>query len=585
VNRLSRAPWLIAFAAVLLTLPALRAGFFADDHWQVYVLGGKVFPGYAARPFNLFRFLDGNVAENRAGIEDGILPWWADERAKVGFFRPLASATHVLDHALWGRNAVGYHLSNLLWWAALVAASWVLFRRLADTRRAAVFSFALYALSDGHALVITWVANRNALLAAFFSIVALVGWDVFRRDGKRWGQSLAYFSFALALLSGEAAIAGLAILAAYELFRLPHGERKGPLISASVIPFVALLLGYVAIYKLGGYGTAHSDIYIDPTSRPLAWAWAALARFPALFAGLIWSWPVDLWAFDPSTVTWLVMGGAALTVLAGAVFFRLAKENRLARAMLVGSVLSILPSLSTFPSLRLLLLPTAATSLAIGAYLDQSLPFRPQPMARKWVAGFFWVRGFALAPLLLLGNVLILGQTMEATRQEALSAGWPSDIAQRDAIAISAPHWASVTFAQPMLDFAGRPFPRSMQVLNMSPFPLELSRPTEQSVVLRTRCGQMQSGVFERLMHDQPRGPGYRAETKLFVATVEQANELGPTKVRFDFKRPLDFESFWFHWSGARYEPLKLPEVGGSLSLEGVAQGIGAMRAPVPICP
>src|SRR3954468_12057710 len=94
--------WTCACAALgaCLLSPALGTGLVAADELQAVMLrDAPGLPGLARQPLDLFRFTDGRPETVRAWIEQGVLPWWVDPRAKIAFFRPLASWTHALDYA------------------------------------------------------------------------------------------------------------------------------------------------------------------------------------------------------------------------------------------------------------------------------------------------------------------------------------------------------------------------------------------------------------------------------------------------------------------------------------------------------
>ena len=113
----------------------------------------------------------------------GIFPWWTDPLIKAEFLQPLTVATHRLDYRLWPDSAVLMHAHSLLWCAALVAATAVLYRRLMGPTPAAGVAALLFAVDDAHGGPAGWIANRNALVAATFGVLALLAHDARRRGG------------------------------------------------------------------------------------------------------------------------------------------------------------------------------------------------------------------------------------------------------------------------------------------------------------------------------------------------------------------------------------------------------------------
>ena len=574
----------IAALGVALFLPSLGAGFFADDHAHVLVLEGKMSKDFPGSPLDLFHFAPGDADRTAELVRQGVFPWWTDLRVKFSFLRPLTALTHMLDHALWGREAAGYHLTNLVLWGLLLGAAGGLLRRVAPTPRAAALAFFVYAVNEARALVVTWVANRNALLATALCFGGLWAWDVYRREGRRAAALAAYAAFGLALLAGEAALGGVALLVAYEALGLPAGERMSVRRLLPAAPFLLLALGYLAAYKLGGYGTAHSALYVDPSSQPVEWLSAAAIRYPVLLAGLVWYWPIDLWVGGPGAQRVLVAGALLLLPLTAATFWGPVRKSRTLAAFALGGALALLPLASTFPSGRLLLLPGLPAALLVGTYLDAAWPLRSTGWWPRLVAGFFWLRGVVAAPLLLLAMVVTLVSTFGQVREGVLSTPWPEDVSKRDVVLLNAPHWISASFIGPTLYLAGRPVPPAAHVLNLSPFPIEVSRPAARTLLFRLECGALLTTPFEQLVRSEPLAAGASFEVGLFRATVLEADSRGATAVRFDFIRPLEENLLFLQWAGERYEAVTFPPVGGSLRLGPLALGMGGLKAPPPAC-
>lgn len=578
-----KAHLLIAVLGLGLTLPSLGAGFFADDILHLLTLEGRLPEEFSARPLDLFRFLTGEPAAGERLIRMGVSPWWTDPQVRVAFFRPLSSLTHLLDHALWGTHPVGYHVTNLVLWLGVLLSASAVLRRLAPSPRAATLALLVFAVSDARGLVVSWVANRNALLSTLLVLLALCSWDDFRRGAGRSYALLAWLLITLGLLAGETALGGLALIAAYELFGLPHGPALDRRRLRWAWPLAVIGLIYVAVYKLGGFGVAHSGIYVDPATDAGAWLQVAATRFPALASALIWSWPIDYWVMGEGAERVLAVGGAILLAASVAVFWRVVRQQRALAAMALGGALALLPLTSTFPSTRLLLLPGLPAALLIGTYLDQAWPPRRAGWLRGAVAGLLGLRSIVLAPALLALNVALLSAAFRQTRAELLDIAWPDGIERRDVYLLNAPHWASATYLQPLLVLEGRAAPAAVHTLNLAPFPAVVLRPDAHSLRLNFRCGEMLTTTFEQLARNSPVPKGATVDAGAFTATVLEAGVRGPRAVQFQFPAPPDAAVF-LRWNGATFEPVRLPEVGGALELPPVSVGLGSMRAPAPTC-
>jgi hypothetical protein len=108
--------WLVPFG-LALHLPTLGMGFFTDDYSHQIILQGAEHP--TLRPWSLYDF-GGVPAPDEPGRQFGFFPWWTSPDWKIRFFRPLTSLTLWLDHFLFGRWSVGYHLTSLAWFAGIL---------------------------------------------------------------------------------------------------------------------------------------------------------------------------------------------------------------------------------------------------------------------------------------------------------------------------------------------------------------------------------------------------------------------------------------------------------------------------------
>jgi len=144
------------------------------------------------------------VLENPVVV--GALPWSAAFRrdymhhlGDAGQYRPLATLSFTVDHALWGESARGYHLTNLalhLLVVALAAGALGALRRGSPDPTWGVLGLALFALHPALADSVAWVAGRTSMLAAAGGLVGL--WLVAASPGR-----------ANALLGGALLLLGL----------------------------------------------------------------------------------------------------------------------------------------------------------------------------------------------------------------------------------------------------------------------------------------------------------------------------------------------------------------------------------------
>jgi hypothetical protein len=267
-----RLPWVLAALCALLALPSLSAGYLLDDYVHQNILSGKVQALGPASPYGLFVFVDGDPSRVRAMVDAGTLPWWTLDTLQISFWRPLSELTHGLDHALRPNLPALAHAQNLLWGAALVWLTTLLYREVHGVILAAGFAAIAFALDDGHAFPLVWVANRNILVAATFATAALLCHVRACRRGWQAGAVLGPACFVAALLAAEAALSMLAYFVAYHWVYPSQRSASRPRRSAArfrpLLPYAAIAVVYVATYRLLGYGVHGSGQYLDPLGQP-----------------------------------------------------------------------------------------------------------------------------------------------------------------------------------------------------------------------------------------------------------------------------------------------------------------------------
>ena len=226
---------------VLLSIPALRVGALSDDYFQHLVLEGAI-PLAHVGPTTLYDFTAGdNVLP---WIERGYLPWQSHPELSLRFFRPLASLSITLDHAVFGRAQLPGHLHNLAWFLALLALAIAWFKELLPKARAGLASV-LFAVAGGHALNVAWTSTRHLLVSAVLSGLA-VWLHVRQREAQFAGRPgagvwVAWPPLLLALGTSEASLAGIALIASYEIFGRTDSARSNVALFAIAPVLIASL--------------------------------------------------------------------------------------------------------------------------------------------------------------------------------------------------------------------------------------------------------------------------------------------------------------------------------------------------------
>jgi len=562
-----RLPWHLALLCVVLFAPALGIGWQFDDHFQrLMMIGAQDFP---ARPMEVFSSLRGGPSTLRPLMESGLLPWWTSPSFRLAFFRPLSVLSMWIDYQLWPDRPVLMHLHSLLWCGAVVALATILYRRLLGVSVWSGLAGLLYAVDDAHAMPAAWLANRNALIAAFFGFACLLAHDRWRRSGWKAGMVVAPVLLAAGLAAGEMALATAGWLAAYTLFveRAPWRARL-----RAVTGHAAVLAGWAAIYRLSGFGTFGSDFYQDPVTRSIAFLGAFVVRAPVLLMGQWTPLAADWGTFlSGEAAAAFLVAGVAVTITLALLLAPLVRRDRVARFMASGMLISLLPIAAVSPANRLLLF------VGFGAMGLMALLARD--VLTGVASGWGWratvialgIMHLVIAPLaspLLAWSMKPLGDPLGAA-----VATVPDDpaIAAQDLVLVNAPDYLYlVSHIRTLKLLEGKPSAKRIRVLGAGTSPVSMTRSGPNALRVRLPDGPY-AGTLGRLFRSSrdPIHPGDRFDLEgLGIEVVDTNAEGDPVTVDYTFAVPLEDPSLrWLRWSGEGYTPFAPPPPGRTIRL------------------
>lgn len=237
-----RAVWLLVVAALLPYVNALPNDFSLDDH-------GIILQNEAVAAIDLVAFFSQD--------------YWAgyDANTESGLYRPLTLTSFAAEYALFGRQPLPYHVTNLLLHLVVTLLAWRLLCRIAGDA-VGLWGAAAFAVLPGHSEAVIAVAGRADLLAAAGSLAALWIWH---REGgwQRWITGGA--CFALALLAKEQAVVvpGLLLVLGWLRLRRDGGRLYWQPMAVSVL--VLLVYLFVRHAVLGGV----TGVVVEPLDNAL----------------------------------------------------------------------------------------------------------------------------------------------------------------------------------------------------------------------------------------------------------------------------------------------------------------------------
>jgi protein O-mannosyl-transferase len=326
----------------------------------------------------------------------------AQERpgAVINYYRPVFLLWLRLNHALFGLNPVGWHLSTLALHLLVTWMVYLLARRVAREAPTALVAAAVFGLHPVHLESVAWVSGVTDPLAAAPMLASFLVYQHAREPGRpRAWWIPALFLYALAMLAKENALVLPMLVFIYEWLWGPAEAGAGAgsfkrLISSlkPTLPFLATTAIYVAVRMAVVKGLAHDMAPLPVavmflTVPSVLWAYLRL---------MVWPYPLsvfyDTWyVADARELNFLVpcMGLAGVALLLG-LWSRRAKEGKAVTFAIAWFVLPILPvlDLRLFPAGetvhdRYLYFSSIGFAILVSLAWRQFVPCRPRLRGRS----------------------------------------------------------------------------------------------------------------------------------------------------------------------------------------------------------
>ena len=185
------------------------------------------------RNYEFFSWDDLGYVRDNPAIQAGLScksVVWAFSTTRVGLWLPVTWLSFMLDFELYGLNAGGYHLTNLLLHLANTLLLFLVLKRMTGALYRSAFVAALFALHPLHVESVAWVTERKDVLSTLFWMLTLWAYTRYVDTPSLHRYLLALLAFSLGLMA------------------------KPMLVS---LPFVLLLLDYWPFDRLQ-YGQVYS---------------------------------------------------------------------------------------------------------------------------------------------------------------------------------------------------------------------------------------------------------------------------------------------------------------------------------------
>lgn len=152
--------------------------------------------------FNFVDYDDVPYVTDNPHIRDGLTAAtirWAFTSGYEANWHPLTWMSHAIDVQLFGYDAAGHHIVNVLLHSIDgVLLFWFLVVATGQTWSAALVAL-LFAVHPLHVESVAWVAERKDVLSACFGLIALLAFTIYVKRGARQWYWLSILAFAMGL--------------------------------------------------------------------------------------------------------------------------------------------------------------------------------------------------------------------------------------------------------------------------------------------------------------------------------------------------------------------------------------------------
>jgi hypothetical protein len=279
---------------------------------------------------------DEYVADNP--VTQAGLTWhglvWAFNGIHVGNWHPASWLSHMIDCQLFGVNAGGHHLVNVLFHITNTLLLFAFLRSTTGFEWRSAFVAALFAWHPLHVESVAWVSERKDVLSTFFWLLTIIAYARYTKGSDEWRvmsdkpaaplvtrhsslfYALALVFCALAMLSKPMAVTlpfTLLLVDVWPLNRIQNPESriqnfKNLLVEKTPFFLLSLALCAVTFFAQRSVGAVSS----------VGWS-SRLGNVPVAYVRYLEKtfWPADLAIIYPYVYHWPVAAIAGATLLLG----------------------------------------------------------------------------------------------------------------------------------------------------------------------------------------------------------------------------------------------------------------------------
>lgn len=201
-----------------------------------------------------FLIIDDHVyVTNNPQVQQGLTPEtlrWAFTTVHAEFYHPLTWLSLMLDTTLFGKDAWGYHLTNLLLHTVSSVLVFLAFSFVTGQNGRSFVLAALFALHPLHVEAVAWIAQRKEVLCGFFWIAAIYAYFRYVQTPGLLRYGLVAILFLLGLMSKSMIVTfpfALLLLDVWPLRRWPGGEKTASSLLIEKLPLFVITVAGIGL--------------------------------------------------------------------------------------------------------------------------------------------------------------------------------------------------------------------------------------------------------------------------------------------------------------------------------------------------
>ena len=510
--------------------------------------------------------------------------WWFEGQGMSAFWRPLPALIIEGSVRVFGERAFPLHLLSIVVHGLVGGTLFLVVRRVTGRPLVALLAGLFFLSCEDHSMGVGWITTVTDLIGVLFINLSLLTHTLWLEKRRPWALAASLAALVPALLSKESAVVAPLAIAVMTLV-MPHGrEVELPKLSVlslragvagfvrdwlSWAPAVAILVVYLVLYRLLGFGGIGSGMYIDPFGNPGRYAAHLVMHMPVMWLATLSPAPPSLAMFTPETIPLLAAAGAVAFVVWVAGLWSVRRSALVAWAMAL-YILALLPQMSTDASERCLYFPAIGSSILLALLLMQigpiarrAAPAAPRSPRITRIVGWA-VLVCVLAPGIVLSAAMPHMYVPAFEKPNEQVASILPHVEERDPdhlLVLNTPGCMHTFYLQPIVAFYAKPS-LDVRVLSSMNGVMSVERVDDRSFVLRAdRTGWLTNVFAGMLRSPRPPKPGRVYEKGLFTVTLVEMTPDGRDvlTVRFRLDRPLDGPGILFvRWDGETFRPIDL---------------------------